>query len=227
VLHQLHQVKQQQRLRQTQQQQHQQLELQPRQHFCGTADVERSATASNEAPTIQEQHHFLDAAKSGDFALVRALVLAKPSLINCQPAGRWSALHQAAMRGNLESVCFLLDRGASTMVRTRDGLAPLDVAAASVFDVLFEAMNTLTIEKENTASQVTSDKALESMRVWHFSPSSVIDESQCHICLEDFAEGDSLRALPCNHFFHINCVDAWLKQKSSSCPTCRAEFPAS
>ena len=147
-------------------------------------------------------------------------------LFRSQAAGRWSALHQAAMRGNLETVNFLLDHGSSTTARNRDGLTPLDVAAASVFDVLFEAMNTLKMEEENT-SQVTSNEALESTRVWHFVPSSVADECQCQICLQDFVDGDSLRTLPCNHFFHTDCVDAWLKQKSSSCPTCRAEFPAS
>jgi len=218
---------QQQQQRRQRQQQQQQFELQPQQHLRGTADVERNATASNEAPTIQEQHDFLDAAKSCNFSLVRALVLAKPNLINCQPTGRWSALHQAAVRGNLETVRFLLDRGASTTARTRDGRTPLEVAHASVFDVLFTATSTFTSEEGNTAPQVTSDEALESLRLWHFSPSSMADECQCHICLQNFADGEELRALPCNHSFHVDCVDAWLKQKSSSCPTCRADLPAS
>lgn len=45
--------------------------------------------------------------------------------------------------------------------------------------------------------------------------------SDCAICLTDFAEGDSIRALPqCGHGFHVKCVDTWLKLHSS-CPSCR------
>jgi len=180
---------------------------------------------SNEVPTTQEQHAFLDAAKYANFALVRTLVLAKPSLINCQPAGRWSALHQAAMRGNSEAVHFLLQRGACTTARTIDGRTPLEVADASVFDLLFTAMNLFT-DEDDSVPQVASDEVLESLGVWYFSPSSAADGGQCHICLQDFADGDKLRALPCNHAFHVECVDTWLKQKNN-CPTCRAELPTS
>ena len=138
---------------QQQQQQQRQLDSQPQQHLLGTAQLERNP--SDEAPTIQEQHHFLDAAKYRNFALVRELALAKPSLINCQPAGRWTALHQAAARGNLETVHFLLDRGASTTVRTMDGRTPLEVADASVFDQLFVATAAFTNGEGNIALQVT------------------------------------------------------------------------
>lgn len=44
--------------------------------------------------------------------------------------------------------------------------------------------------------------------------------TNCQICMEDFAEGDELRTLPCFHLFHSKCVDQWLKV-NSICPTCR------
>ena len=56
------------------------------------------------ARTVQQQHAFLDAAKSCDFQRVRELVTASPGLVNCQPAGRWSALHQAAQAGDAGTV---------------------------------------------------------------------------------------------------------------------------
>lgn len=191
----------------------------------GTA-VEQPAT-SNEAPTLQEQHHFLDAAKCFHFERVRALVLAKPLLVSCQPAGRWSALHQAAARGDVETVRFLLDHGASTTARTRDGLTPLEVAQPDVLDVLLSATPTFTNQEGTAMPQMTSDETLELISVRRFSLSAATGESQCHICLQDFADGEELRALPCNHAFHVDCVDTWLKQKSSSCPTCRATLSTS
>ncbi|CAE7612647.1 unnamed protein product [Symbiodinium sp. CCMP2592] len=44
------------------------------------------------------QHRFLDAAKAGNFSQVRNMLTESPELINCQPGGRWSALHHAAYK---------------------------------------------------------------------------------------------------------------------------------
>lgn len=33
---------------------------------------------------------------------------------------------------------------------------------------------------------------------------------ECAICLEEFAVGDKVRVLPCEHVFHMNEIDDWL-----------------
>lgn len=35
-------------------------------------------------------------------------------------------------------------------------------------------------------------------------------QTECAICLSEFAVGDRVRVLPCNHIFHLDEVDAWL-----------------
>lgn len=46
-------------------------------------------------------------------------------------------------------------------------------------------------------------------------------ETECPICLAEFADGEKIRVLPkCNHCFHMRCIDTWLTSHSS-CPTCR------
>ncbi|CAM9594107.1 unnamed protein product, partial [Discosporangium mesarthrocarpum] len=47
-----------------------------------------------------------------------------------------------------------------------------------------------------------------------------IDRRQCCICLEDFAERDDVKRLPCLHMFHSLCISSWL-QRSGTCPQCK------
>lgn len=47
------------------------------------------------------------------------------------------------------------------------------------------------------------------------------DARDCSVCMEEFAEGDSTRRLPCLHRFHKACIDKWLLQCNASCPICK------
>ncbi|KAG0000307.1 hypothetical protein BGZ79_006072 [Entomortierella chlamydospora] len=47
-----------------------------------------------------------------------------------------------------------------------------------------------------------------------------IHDEECAICLYDFEDGDELRHLYCDHFFHRSCVDRWLT-KNPFCPKCK------
>ncbi|CAG7902316.1 unnamed protein product [Brassica rapa] len=46
----------------------------------------------------------------------------------------------------------------------------------------------------------------------------------CAICLEDYRFGDSLRLLPCQHAFHLSCIDSWLTKWGTSCPVCKHDI---
>ena len=43
----------------------------------------------------------------------------------------------------------------------------------------------------------------------------------CSVCLEGFSLGDEMKLLPCDHPFHPDCIDEWLKT-SQKCPNCNA-----
>jgi Ring finger domain len=54
------------------------------------------------------------------------------------------------------------------------------------------------------------------------------EEEMCVICLEAFQHGERLRVLPCDHSFHVGCIDRWLSGSHSynecfttGCPTCK------
>ncbi|XP_016446737.1 E3 ubiquitin-protein ligase ATL31-like [Nicotiana tabacum] len=47
---------------------------------------------------------------------------------------------------------------------------------------------------------------------------------ECAVCLNEFEEDETLRLIPkCDHVFHPECIDAWLKSHVT-CPVCRADL---
>jgi len=43
----------------------------------------------------------------------------------------------------------------------------------------------------------------------------------CPICLADFKEKTRIKVLPCDHGFHPECIEPWIRQHNDSCPMCR------
>eukprot|EP00123_Amoebidium_parasiticum_P017840 comp24003_c4_seq1/m.42777 comp24003_c4_seq1/g.42777 ORF comp24003_c4_seq1/g.42777 comp24003_c4_seq1/m.42777 type:complete len:194 (-) comp24003_c4_seq1:451-1032(-) len=50
-------------------------------------------------------------------------------------------------------------------------------------------------------------------------------QSECAICLEPHAIGQRVRPLPCNHAYHVLCIDTWLRLVPT-CPVCKLQLRA-
>lgn len=48
------------------------------------------------------------------------------------------------------------------------------------------------------------------------------EDAECCICLAKYEDNDDIRELPCHHFFHLECINKWLKI-NTLCPLCKAE----
>eukprot|EP00929_Paragymnodinium_shiwhaense_P016786 TRINITY_DN12541_c0_g1_i1.p1 TRINITY_DN12541_c0_g1~~TRINITY_DN12541_c0_g1_i1.p1 ORF type:complete len:471 (-),score=161.13 TRINITY_DN12541_c0_g1_i1:229-1566(-) len=83
---------------------------------------------ADKMPSVKDQHLFLDAAKAYNWDKVKELLEENPLYINVQPAGRWSALHQAAEEGTVVMVVHLLEKGARKELKNKAGKSPLQVA---------------------------------------------------------------------------------------------------
>ncbi|CBF85314.1 hypothetical protein AN1658.2 [Aspergillus nidulans FGSC A4] len=44
---------------------------------------------------------------------------------------------------------------------------------------------------------------------------------ECAICMEDFDDDDSIRALTCDHIYHATCLDPWFTKRQARCPLCK------
>lgn len=84
--------------------------------------------ADTEGDRDELEHDFLDKAKSFEWVAVKSMLKEQPDLINVQPCGRWSALHQAAYEGNATIAEELVKLGASTIATNRQGKTPAQVA---------------------------------------------------------------------------------------------------
>jgi len=85
------------------------------------------------------EHDFLDNAKSFSWGAVESMLRETPDLINVQPCGRWTALHQAAVEGNGDMCKKLLGMGADPAALTRSHQRPADVAKGTAKEVLTSA----------------------------------------------------------------------------------------
>ena len=45
-------------------------------------------------------------------------------------------------------------------------------------------------------------------------------KAECSVCMDNVNPGDEVTVLPCSHWFHGECVGAWLKEHDT-CPHCR------
>lgn len=90
---------------------------------------------------------------------------------------------------------------------------------------------TITVEPEPCLDQ-TSTQSHNYPSTLLFSKAKLCNNSSsssssccCSICLMDYKESDLVRVLPgCSHFFHVKCVDPWLRM-NLTCPICRETLP--
>ncbi|KAL7125967.1 hypothetical protein ABFS83_14G152900 [Erythranthe nasuta] len=100
------------------------------------------------------------------------------------------------------------------------------VLAEALFEVLDEIQNQSLSLSLSTLSLPAPESLVDSFPLkYHKSLQKSDDDSadaqQCYICLSDYDEGDKLRVLPCNHEYHVSCIDKWLKEVNRVCPLCR------
>ena len=75
--------------------------------------------------------------------------------------------------------------------------------------------------KVQAEAELTITRAIEALPVAPASPERATEE--CAVCLAPFEAGcDVLRELPCEHAFHKECIDKWLKGEKR-CPVCNTD----
>lgn len=112
----------------------------------------------------------------------------------------------------------------------------LDIDAAQVLTEAFAAFNSLISDDRFSYEELTrlqemmgfvsrgvTDEAIAAqLKTTAFSPGMDTGGPGCAICLAGYEADESCRRLPCQHFYHRECIDKWLNQVNQ-CPLCRRE----
>lgn len=84
----------------------------------------------------------------------------------------------------------------------------------------------LPLKKGRRSSEASRDPAsIRTDTRTEKNVSAINYQPACLICLEDFESRKTIiRELPCGHIYHPECIDEFLSQLSSLCPSCKASM---
>ncbi|XP_021644169.2 RING-H2 finger protein ATL67 [Hevea brasiliensis] len=90
--------------------------------------------------------------------------------------------------------------------------------------IIFVAEDESDLERDQESATIGLDQAvINSYPKFQFTKDGSLDgnSTTCPICLCEYKDFEMLRMMPeCRHYFHLCCIDAWLKL-NGSCPVCR------
>lgn len=77
------------------------------------------------------------------------------------------------------------------------------------------------VEKRERLAEQDEEEVVKDEITYRSSVDS--DSETCPICLDDFEDGADVKVLPCQHFFHVDCINPWLERRSGRCPLCKQD----
>ena len=75
---------------------------------------------------------------------------------------------------------------------------------------------------ENIITALTDDE-FNNLEKINYHDNDNLDKNNCNICLNVFDNNEKIIKLKCSHYYHIKCIEIWLKKHSNKCPMCRIE----
>ncbi|XP_029370378.1 E3 ubiquitin-protein ligase RNF115 [Echeneis naucrates] len=73
---------------------------------------------------------------------------------------------------------------------------------------------------ESTGPPPAEKEMISSLPTVCISQEQTDSRLECPVCREEYSLGESVRKLPCLHFFHSHCIVPWL-ELHDTCPVCR------
>ena len=120
-------------------------------------------------------------------------------------AGSNSTAHPAALRHELR-----VKNTADELLRQLADLQHRDLSPED-YELLLRL-------DESVSPKTVSKSLLESFKTVTLDDRSPLIGNVCSICMECYTVLQSVKTLPCHHYFHADCIDVWLSSASLNCP---------
>lgn len=121
----------------------------------------------------------------------------------------------------------------AVILNFRESISDCDITDRTMMTILAQELvddiirNNINVDVSNNTLP-TSKAYMKKLRENSFKIKSAdlanFSDNQCTICFEKYKLQIKCVKLPCNHIYHIKCINKWFKQKNS-CPICRKQFP--
>lgn len=110
-----------------------------------------------------------------------------------------------------------------TYVVVADVIESYQLGRSSQIGALFRGEDLRHAHDDKTRERVSH---LDKIKKAAFSQLKLQKGSDCCICMEPFAVGESTVALECHtqHVFHYECLKQWLVNGHRECPLCRVHI---
>lgn len=73
---------------------------------------------------------------------------------------------------------------------------------------------------EGTGPPPAEKEMISSLPTVNVSQEQTDSRLECPVCREEYSMGESVKQLPCLHYFHSDCIVPWL-ELHDTCPVCR------
>eukprot|EP00746_Dinoflagellata_sp_MGD_P018824 gnl/MRDRNA2_/MRDRNA2_143688_c0_seq1.p1 gnl/MRDRNA2_/MRDRNA2_143688_c0~~gnl/MRDRNA2_/MRDRNA2_143688_c0_seq1.p1 ORF type:complete len:285 (+),score=38.91 gnl/MRDRNA2_/MRDRNA2_143688_c0_seq1:78-932(+) len=202
----------------------------------------------------QRDLNLFEAAHQGNVKALQRLISAGTDLNVKSGKNGWTAATWAVVGDHESFLQALAEHGAELDLKDACGRTPIMFAAekdtAVCLKVLLEwgADHNVADQRGQTALMLAvqnrsdacarllaehgnhldtgNDKAPETELPLSVAPAGCnIDILTCSVCLSNISSGDVTRTLPCQHRFHLYCIEPWLR-KQRFCPVCRGRVDA-
>lgn len=95
--------------------------------------------------------------------------------------------------------------------------------ADSFFRVSLRTLYETLMEFMQEKNGPTPHSILQALPTFKVTLAQIAANAPCAICFAEYEQEEDLIKLPCNHDYHKDCIQNWLKIKST-CPTCRLDI---
>jgi hypothetical protein len=125
-----------------------------------------------------------------------------------------------------DDMIFISEYGAQEFPITAAVLINGDKAQNSTTILLRRNRIVLSSDSSSSSSPTNTTQdadGLPELSTYPFQYRSGAAAIECPVCLELLNAGEIVRALPCCHSFHIDCIDPWLSSHHT-CPVCKHDL---